>query len=171
MSKILIWPNPIFTEPSETIFDEAKLQVITWNMGVALSKVNDERVTAVGLSAVQIGVLSKVIAAKDGDKFRFFINSRVVETEGADTFGVEGCLSVPETFLLTKRKEKIKVAYQEFLNGKLGEVKEEWFEGQLAKILQHEIDHTEGKMFTQVLNEKERRELFIKMTQYKKRRK
>lgn len=171
MSKILIWPNPIFSEPSETIFDEAEILKLSHNMKLALASIDNPKIIAVGLSAVQIGVLKKIIIAKDGDKFRCIVNAMVVESSEDEIPNIEGCLSIPDTFLLLKRKAKIKVMYQEFDNGRLGPVKEEWFEGQLAKILQHEIEHTEGKMFTSVLNEKEKRTLFVKMTQYKKKNK
>ncbi len=171
MNKILIWPNPIFSEPSETIFDEAEILKLSHNMTLALANVNNPNIIPVGLSAVQIGVLKKVIIAKDGDRFRCFVNALIIESSEDEVPNIEGCLSIPETFLLTKRRAKIKVMYQEFENGRLGAVKEDWFDGQLAKILQHEIEHTEGRMFTGVLNEKEKRTLFVKMTQYKKRNK
>ena len=56
----------------------------------------------------------------------------------------EGCLSVPGIHEKVTRPTKIRVTY---LDEKLQE-HDEWVEGYLARVMQHEFDHLEGKVFT-----------------------
>jgi len=98
----------------------------------------------VGLAANQVGVSKRILIATDGEDFIYeLINPRCDRSEG-ETLGIEGCLSVPGCYGEVPRAEKIVV---KALNRKGREVRLE-AEGLLARILQHEMDHLDGILFT-----------------------
>lgn len=100
----------------------------------------------VGLAAPQVGILRRLIVVDDyeGNKFVMF-NPEIFEGEG-EQIGPEGCLSVPGRQGTVKRKKKIKVRY---LNRE-GEAKELEAEDLLARIIQHETDHLNGILYTDI---------------------
>ena len=97
----------------------------------------------VGLAGNQVGVLKRVIVVDDGDGLLQLINPVITEKEGTQ-IGEEGCLSLPNIYGDVERAEKVKVKAQN-LKGKYIEIEAE---GLLAKVLQHEIDHLDGKLFS-----------------------
>lgn len=98
----------------------------------------------VGLAANQVGVSKRIlIASPDGESVVELINPTCVENEGEEV-GVEGCLSIPGQYGEVPRAERIKV---KALNREGLEIYLE-AEGLLARILQHEIDHLDGILFT-----------------------
>ncbi|MGM0652454.1 MAG: peptide deformylase [Bacillota bacterium] len=103
----------------------------------------------VGLAANQIGVPKKILVAmitsEDGEveKVIELINPVCEEAEGED-LGIEGCLSVPGQYGEVPRAVKVAVRA---LNREGREIYME-AEGLLARILQHEMDHLDGILFT-----------------------
>ncbi len=102
----------------------------------------------IGLAAIQIGVLRRVItmdlAKKDDEKRPLvFINPEI--TWAADELSTyeEGCLSIPEYYEEVTRPQAVKVKYLD----RDGQPKEIAAEGLLATCLQHEIDHLNGVLF------------------------
>ncbi len=75
---------------------------------------------------------------------KVFINAEILEYFGEDVPFTEGCLSVPDIHEEVIRKEKIKIRYLD----ENFELHEEILEGVVARIVQHEYDHTEGILFT-----------------------
>lgn len=113
-----------------------------------------------GLAAPQIGVSLRVIVvdAKPGDddaedeepvKLQL-INPEIVEQRGEVT-GEEGCLSIPGYIGIVKRAEFITV---KALNRKGKEVKLKASHN-LARVLQHEVDHLDGILYTDRLEKPE----------------
>lgn len=110
-----------------------------------------------GLAAPQIGVPARV-AVVDGDVMtevypylkgfrRTFINPEIIwESETKCEYN-EGCLSVPGIYADVVRPEKIKVRY---LDTDLKEVTEE-FDKFAARMIQHEISHLDGVLFTDLV--------------------
>src|SRR5574344_1983655 len=107
----------------------------------------------VGLAAPQIGlpirvvvidldVLSDEYPEYKGFK-KAFINPHILEVSGEEVSMDEGCLSLPGIHESVKRGSKIRVTY---LDADLVPHDEE-VEGFLARVMQHEFDHLEGKMF------------------------
>ncbi|MBU1626447.1 peptide deformylase [bacterium] len=101
----------------------------------------------VGLAAVQVGVLLRVITidpslGEDPKQVMVLINPEIYEPEGNALFE-EGCLSVPEYYSEIERAEKIRVKALDKEGNSLD------FEASelLARIIQHEIDHLNGKLF------------------------
>ena len=76
---------------------------------------------------------------------KVYINAHILEfDENAPTEIMdEGCLSLPGLAERVERYTRIKVRYQD----EDFQVHEEWVEGFLARVMQHEFDHLEGKMF------------------------
>lgn len=100
----------------------------------------------VGLAAPQVGVLKRIVTIDIGDGPIVLINPEIVETSGEQT-GEEGCLSVPGMSGRVTRPNYVKVkALDEDMN-------EVIYEGTelLARAFCHEIDHLDGKMYTELV--------------------
>lgn len=98
----------------------------------------------VGLAAVQIGKLKRLITVDeyDGSGPKVYVNPVILEREGKQT-STEACLSVTDTFGKVDRPESIKVQVQDLE----GNVQEFVAKGISAVILSHEIDHLDGVLF------------------------
>ena len=98
----------------------------------------------VGLAAVQIGKLKRLIVLDDyeGTKMVFINPERIAEEGSCEA--MEGCLSVPERMGKVERFEKVKINYMD----EKGEEKTLEAEDFLARIIQHEMDHLEGILYT-----------------------
>ena len=101
------------------------------------------------LAAVQIGQLQRVIVIRndfdnrEDDSFAVFINPEIVKAEGALVEDMEGCLSVRDVYGKVARFPKVKIKALN-LNGEPIRVTATGF---LARVFQHEIDHTKGLVF------------------------
>jgi peptide deformylase len=95
----------------------------------------------IGLAAPQIGISKKLIVAEVEDQIVKLANPEIIFAKGHDNMA-EGCLSVPDTRVEIERYTEITV---KGLNEK-GEVIEMEVTGLLARVLQHEIDHLNGKL-------------------------
>lgn len=99
----------------------------------------------VGLAAVQVGVLKKVVVIdtyEEGSPVYVLINPEILEEKGAREVE-EGCLSFPNKFAKVIRPEKVKV---KALNEKGEEIIIK-ANGLLAQAICHEVDHLNGKVF------------------------
>jgi peptide deformylase len=120
----------------------------------------------VGLAAPQVGrairlfiVETKPFAQTDGDddddeftleersqlqEFKkVFINAKIIEEEGEEWTFNEGCLSIPKIREDVKRKPTLRIQYyDENFN-----YFDETYSGLIARVIQHEYDHIEGKLF------------------------
>jgi len=103
----------------------------------------------IALAAVQIDELLRVVVIRndfDNKKdrsFTVFINPVIVKKEGKMVEDYEGCLSVKDVYGLVPRYNKVKVKALD-LDGKEFRVTAEGF---LARVFQHEVDHTKGVVF------------------------
>ncbi len=100
----------------------------------------------VGLAAPQVGILRRVVIVDTGEEILELVNPELLETDGEQE-GAEGCLSVPGKYGLVKRPNYAKVRAQD-RNGKWQVLKGE---GLKARCFCHEIDHLDGKLYTDVL--------------------
>ena len=101
----------------------------------------------VGLAAPQVGVLKRIaVIDVTGEDPYVLINPVIVETDGEQT-GWEGCLSVPNKTGIVTRPNHVVV---KALNRDMEEYTVEGTE-LLARALCHEIDHLDGKMYTQLV--------------------
>lgn len=138
--------DPILNKKSRAIekFDE-KLQSLIDDMLETMYKEN-----GVGLAAVQVGMLKRVVVIDIGDGPMILVNPEITYTEGEQR-EQEGCLSLPGKYATTLRPAKVQVKAQD--------AKGNWQvftgEGLKARAFCHEIDHLDGILFTShVINEK-----------------
>lgn len=114
-----------------------------------------EKSNGVGLAAPQIGKSIRVVVISlDVLKDEFpeyegynhaFINPHIVEMDDSETALLdEGCLSLPGLSEPVRRPTRIHVTY---LDENL-QPHDEWVDGYLARVMQHEFDHLEGVVFT-----------------------
>ncbi len=96
----------------------------------------------VGLAAPQVGVLRRVVVIDVGEGVIEFVNPVIIEREGEQEC-VEGCLSSPGQYGITKRPAKVKVRAQ----NRKGEFFEIEGEELLATACCHELDHLDGILF------------------------
>ena len=96
----------------------------------------------VGRAAVQVGKLKKVIVIDTGEDQLELINPVMLKKSGAQE-SLEGCLSCPNRWGITRRPLKVEV---ETLTREGKKVKKK-AEGFLAKAICHEMDHLDGKLF------------------------
>ena len=107
----------------------------------------------VGLAAPQVGLNDRILVidlsplADDEPSFegfkKTFINARIIESDGEEKNMDEGCLSIPNIHEKVPRKNRIRIQYlDESLNPH-----DEIYEGFKARVIQHEYDHLEGKLF------------------------
>ena len=95
----------------------------------------------IGLAAPQVGISFQLIIAGVGNRIVKLANPQIIETKGRDKMA-EGCLSIPNIRVEVKRPYEVVI---EGINekGKLTQIKAR---GLLARVLQHEIDHLNGKL-------------------------
>ena len=119
-----------------------------------------ENAKGVGLAAPQIGKAIRLFVV-DGSPFaednehpelkdfrKVFINAKILEEKGDEWAYSEGCLSIPNIREDVKRLPTIRIRY---MDENFREC-EETFTGIQARIIQHEYDHIEGKLFIDRIN-------------------
>ena len=161
--KILKFPNQdlrIKAKPVET-FDE-KLKTLTDDMFETMHSVN-----GIGLAATQIGFakqLAVIDISPEKNEPLVIVNPAIQILDPSKTEDYdEGCLSVPGFFEKISRPSDIKLSYQD-LNGKKQEIKPE---GLLTKVVQHELDHLNGRLFVDHISELKRRRIRNKIVKQK----
>jgi peptide deformylase len=121
----------------------------------------------VGLAAPQIGLGIRVFVV-DGEPMddvalkgfkKVFVNPKILQESGEPWTFNEGCLSIPTIREDIKRNAALVIQY---FDEHWVEHKEE-FDGLKARIIQHEYDHIEGKLFTDHLSELKKRVLKKKL--------
>ena len=146
---IYIYGQPVLRKVAEDIApDYPNLKELIANMFETMSNAD-----GVGLAAPQIGlpilvvVIDLDVISDDYPEYKgfkkAFINPHILEVSGEEESMDEGCLSLPGIHESVKRGNKIHVTY---LDENL-EAHDEHVEGFLARVMQHEFDHLEGKMF------------------------
>ena len=146
---IYVYGQPVLREVAQDITpDYPELKSLIANMYETLA-----RADGVGLAAPQIGLNIRVviinldIISDDMPELKgyihTFINPYIIETGGEMVDMEEGCLSLPGIHENVKRATKVHVRY---LDENFRE-HDEWTEGYVARVMQHEFDHLDGKMF------------------------
>ena len=100
-----------------------------------------------GLAAPQVGILRRIVVVEVEENSPIvLINPVIVETEGEQN-ECEGCLSLPGKWGITRRPYRVVVEATD-LDGERYR-----YEGEdlLARAFCHEIDHLDGKLYTDVL--------------------
>ncbi|MFI5291486.1 MAG: peptide deformylase [Candidatus Limnocylindrales bacterium] len=101
----------------------------------------------VGLAAPQVGVALQACVIEVEGQLHELMNPRIVRTDGDDR-DLEGCLSIPGYVAYVTRRERVWVVAQ----NRLGRKVKVAGSGLLARALQHELDHLEGKLYIDYLD-------------------
>ncbi|MEG1501470.1 MAG: peptide deformylase [Clostridiales bacterium] len=144
--KIIIQGDSILREKSAEVrrFNESLHQLLD-DMAITMEAAN-----GVGLAAPQVGISKKAIVVRDeaNNCTLEFVNPVLLSAKGM-VEDIEGCLSVPDIQGMVPRSKKLTIAYQD-RNGQAGEMKADGF---LARIIQHEMDHLQGRLFIDIMTE------------------
>ena len=146
---VYVYGQPVLRKVAEDITpDYPNLKELIQNMFETM-----DHADGVGLAAPQIGLPIRVVVvdldvlSEDYPEYKGFrkayINAHILEVSGEEVSMEEGCLSLPGIHESVKRGNKIRVKY---LDEDLVE-HDEIVEGYLARVMQHEFDHLDGKMF------------------------
>lgn len=116
---------------------DARLATLLDDMAETLHSAN-----GVGLAAIQVGVLRRIVVIDIGDGVKELVNPVIISQSGEQE-SLEGCLSVPGKWGMTKRPKHVRVRAQD-RHGKFFE-----YDGDdlLATVSCHEIDHLDGILF------------------------
>ena len=139
---IIALPDTKIRESSKevTAFDKSLAKLITDL--IETSEVQKDP-TALGMAAPQIGVFKCVFVAKIRNKFKPFVNPKIIKTAKDESPLLEGCFSVSGIFGQVTRPIEVDVEYQDRHGKKITK----HYKGLPAKIIQHEFDHLNGTLF------------------------
>lgn len=164
--KIITLPNPHLRQKSN------KIHIVTPEITKTIKDMTavaldweDSRPheLSAAISAVQIDRMERIVIIRSDfdDKsvreFTALINPQIVKFEGEITEDFEGCLSVPDVYGKVPRYDKIRVKAMD-INGNEVRFKADGF---LSRIIQHEIDHTNGIVFIDHI--KDEKDAFYKL--------
>lgn len=157
MLKIVSVPNPVLSSSAKPVLKiDEKIKNLISEMKKTLLAQKDP--IGVGLAANQVGKNLSIFIIKPSEKakIKVFINPKILKLVNPLTrksnnkkkhpVKLEGCLSIPHVWGSVKRAKKVFLEYQDLTTES---VKRRWFQGFEAVIIQHEIDHLNGIVFTQ----------------------
>ena len=163
---------PIYTYGEEILrkkaedvnLEDEEIQHVIDNMFETMTNAN-----GAGLAAPQIGLSKKIIVINEmltpQEHFRgVFINAKILDTFGDDVYVNEGCLSFPDISGAIKRKDSIYVEWYDEHKTYHKSV----FHGIRARILQHEIDHTNGVLMIDRMSYREKIKQFSQLENIRK---
>lgn len=149
---IIVLPNPHLRDRSQ------KIGIITDQVRELISDMEEATAdwdrsrpheVTVALAAVQVDRMYRVVIVRDDfdhkvpANYTAFVNPEITKYEGVIEEDYEGCLSIQHVYGRVPRYTKVRVKALD-LNGKEIRIKAEGF---LARVFQHEIDHTNGIVF------------------------
>ena len=152
LDRLRVFGDPVLkqgTNPA-TVFD-SRLERLAELMFAVM-----EREEGVGLAAPQVGSLTRLMVWRHPEnetERHVYVNPRIVGESEACCTESEGCLSVPGTTMEVTRAEEVDVEAQD-LTGTTFQVH---LTGLLARIVQHEIDHLDGRLILDRTSQEERR--------------
>ena len=166
MGEILIIPNTILRKKSISIKEVSDIEI---ELSKRMMKIMNEA-PGVGLAAPQLGILKRMItinvreSSEEKNLSYTLFNPEIISYSKNNIIMEEGCLSVPKQFAEIERPEKIHFKY---LNEKNMTVEKEAV-GSESRVIQHEIDHLEGKLFIDYLSSLKRNIIIKKVQKLKK---
>ena len=131
-------PDEVLYKKSREVTDfDERLHTLLDDMADTMYEAN-----GVGLAAVQVGILKRVVVIDVGEGIMELINPEIIETAESQT-GTEGCLSFPGQWGIVTRPNYVKVKALDRFG------KEQILEGRelLARAFCHEIEHLDGHAF------------------------
>lgn len=141
--------DPVLREPGRPVTE----------FGPDLDRLVDDMVETMraaggaGLAAPQVGVQRRLFVYDTGDGPVVVVNPELADPEGSSRYE-EGCLSLPGIYVDIERPESVTARWQD-PSGARHEIRADGF---LARVLQHEMDHVDGRIFIDRAERKERKE-------------
>lgn len=159
--KIITVPHPTLRQSAQPIISvDKKLRQLLQDLGETLIRKDNPR--GVGLAAPQVNESWRLFATllppsgRRGDgqpQLRLFLNPRIVDTSPQLTFGenpdepiLEGCLSIPEIYGPVPRYQWVELSYDQVEGDQLV-THQQRFTEYAARVIQHEYDHLDGRLF------------------------
>lgn len=141
VKEVLLLGNPLLREKSERVTDFDKIKPILLDLKDTLTDAQKTYGMGRGIAAPQLGYLKKIIYIQKPDRSFYLVNPEII-WRSKETFDVwDSCFSVLASFFVNiTRNKEIRVKYQ----NEIGETKIEEFKDDMSELLQHEIDHLDG---------------------------
>jgi peptide deformylase len=165
---IVMYGDPVLRQKAKDIEKGTDLKQLIEDMYETM-----HAASGIGLAAPQIGKAIRLFVV-DGTQLedeehmtdfkKAFINPQIVEEIGQPWEFEEGCLSIPNIREKISRKGELKIKYYD----ENWELHEEEYDGMKARIIQHEYDHIEGKLFVDYLTPLKKRLLKGKLADISK---
>jgi peptide deformylase len=165
---IIMYGDPVLRQRAKDIPQGTDIKQLITDMFETM-----DAASGIGLAAPQIGkpirlfIVDGTALEDEPDMETFkkaFINPQIIEETGTPWEFEEGCLSIPNIREKISRKEKVKIRYYD----EEWKLKEEEYDGMKARIIQHEYDHIEGKLFVDYLTSLKKRLLKGKLADISK---
>ncbi len=146
---IYVYGSPVLRKETEVVeSDSHEIKQLVDDMFETMYAAN-----GVGLAAPQIGkslrlfVIDASVYEEDDPSLagfkKTFINPDIYERSDETVVLEEGCLSLPKLYENVRRPEAIRIRYTD----ENGAAHDEAYSGMAARVIQHEYDHVEGKLF------------------------
>lgn len=165
---IVMYGDPVLRQRAANIEPGTDIKALVEDMFETLEAAN-----GIGLAAPQIGKSVRLFIV-DGtgleeepgmESFRkVFVNAEMIEELGSAWEFEEGCLSIPNIRERISRKAQLRIRYFDENWNRF----EDTYDGMKARIIQHEYDHIEGKMFVDYLTPLKKRLLKGKLADISK---
>ncbi len=160
--KIRTYPDPVLKKKTEPVND----------FGPAMQKLFDDMIVTlhgadgVGLAAPQIGISQQIFIAcptmRRGEEY-VMVNAVIEKKSGTTVVANEGCLSLPGISSEIARASRLRMTFQDRCGKKRTVELEDFF----ARVIQHEMDHLDGKLLFDHFTGKKREELVKKYNDLK----
>lgn len=166
---IVMYGDPVLRQRAKDVEQGSDVKQLVDDMFETMKEAS-----GIGLAAPQIGkpirlfvvdgtVLDDIEENMEGFR-KAFINPSILQEDGTPWEFEEGCLSIPTVREKVSRKEKLTIRY---FNENWEQLEEE-YGGMKARIIQHEYDHIEGKLFVDYLTPLKKRLLKGKLADISK---
>ena len=166
LKKIITVPDPLLRKISKPVerIDSDLLRLLDDMLETMYAA------PGIGLAAIQVAepirVLVMDISRDEEQKNPFFlINPQIINASQEMSLHDEGCLSIPEHYAEIERPKSVSVRYLD----RDGKQQEREFSELLGRVVQHEIDHLDGKQFIDYLSKLKRDRIVKKLVKERKR--
>jgi len=160
--KIALWPNPHLRKESRAVAEDEFGEELDEHMDKMLVKMFESN--GVGLAGAQVGDHRRILVMDAGSGPAKMVNPEILELSDEKVTYTEGCLSLPGLRLDVERSKYVKLRY----STPLGEVVEGTLPDIHAAVIQHEIDHLNGKTLLDKASWL-KRDMYLKKLKKKKR--
>lgn len=163
MKQIVLYPEAILRSKTKKV---TQISIRVKEVVAELKETLKKSENGAGLAATQIGYDERILAMKEKNSVKIYINPKIIKNIGPKVYPViireksasaggygeikeeflEGCLSFPNLYGTVKRYLGVEVEWQELVAKKLVN-KKKMMKGFEAIVIQHEIDHLEGILF------------------------